>query len=113
MTPPYRSGEKLAWLDPVPDGILVQRAVVQGIEPAGDGVRWRVVTDRGTALVDAAGNAGRIVPLDASVEREFDLHGGSDFVVHPTLTDMARDLDRVLDHDQERSLDLGDDLGFD
>lgn len=113
MSPPYRPGEKLAWLDPVPEGVLVQRSVVRSIEPAEDGTRWKVTTDHGTALVDDTGSAGRIVPLDADVERDFDLHGGADFVVRATLTDRAHELNQAQERDQERSLDLGDDLGFD
>lgn len=113
MSPPYRPGEELAWLDSVPGGLFVQRTVVRGIEPADDGAHWRVITDRGTALVDDTGSAGRIVPLDADVERDFDLHGGADFVVRATLTDRAHELNQAQEHDQERSLDLGDDLGFD
>jgi hypothetical protein len=118
MSPPYVPGQSLAWLTAETEGIRVHRAVVQAIEPAEDGVGWKVTTDWGVATVDDEGVTGRVVPIDDEIARELYVHGG-DYLVRPTYIDLPRDLERIRAHDegtsldQDQSLDLDDGYGLD
>lgn len=119
MPPPYKPGQFLAWVQPDPEGVRVHRALVRDIEPA-DATHWRVTTDRGTALVDDAGHAGHVLPIDADIARELWAHDG-DWLVRPTYLDHAQDISRTRDishirdhsHDSDESLDLDDGYGLD
>jgi hypothetical protein len=118
MPRPYSPGQALAWLTPDPDGIRVSRAVVESIEPADDDAHWRVHTDLGVAVVDSAGVAANVVPLDVDLAYELYNQGGS-YVVGPTsLTlDQIHNWERTLEQErtveQDLDLDLDGDLGLD
>lgn len=114
MAPPYTQGQTLAWLSADPEGIRVHRAVVQTVEPDADDAHWRIVTDRGAAIVDATGQAGHVLPLDADIERELYIRGDS-YLVQATHIDLARDRDLTQDGglEQDHALDLDDGYGLD
>lgn len=90
MTPPYRVGDQIAWIDADDAGVRVSRATVLTVERGQQG--WSVETARGRESVDQRGEGSRVVPIDDELERDFEVRGES-FIVQSTVQEITQHLD--------------------